>query len=106
MKRVEFNSHGCVSRVGRASTLPPTHYGARIPPGDTLGCVYAAPSRAVSWTLDGKSMGPPVALLEGRSTQISFFVRLDSVAGTAVRLVPSAARRVPLHTDLLLRTSR
>ena len=56
MKRVEFNSHGCVSRVGRASTLPPTHYGARILPGDILGCVYDAPSRAVSWTLDGKRL--------------------------------------------------
>ena len=43
MKRVEFNSHGCVSRVGRASTLPPTHYGARILPGDTLGCISSQP---------------------------------------------------------------
>ena len=36
-------------------------------------------------------MGPPVELLEGRSTQIAFFVRLDSVAGTAVRLALALA---------------
>ena len=75
--------------------------GTRIFPGDVLGCLYDARAREVSWTLGGRCMGPPVALLEGRSTRLAFFVRLDSVAGTAVRLVRSAARRAPLDITAL-----
>lgn len=104
MKRVEFQSHGAVARVNRSHTELQRYGTRRLRAGDVVGCCYDASTRRVAWTLGGRRVGSPVELLEGRSTCLAFFVRMDSTSlgpTQAVRLVPASARRVPLDLAAL-----
>jgi len=98
MKRVEFQSHGAVARVNRSHTELCRYGSRRLRAGDVVGCCFDAATRRVAWTIGGRRVGEAVELLEGRSTCLAFFVRMDSTSWPtqAVRLVPAAARRVPL----------
>ena len=98
-----FDGCGRVHSLTRGTAEAVHLHGDRARQGDRLGVAYLASQRAVGFTLSGKLMGALVPLpdkLLADGAALRFFLRLDAVEATQVRLVRT--RRAPLDLNSLL----